>query len=60
MDLYKPYYKLMCNLFKNTILIADRFHITIQARNALDNTRIKLCTKSNPDYKKLKKYWKLI
>ena len=60
MDLYKPYYKLMSKLFKNAILIPDRFHIVIQVRNALDKTRIKLCNKSNPDYKKLKKYWKLI
>ena len=60
MDLYKPYYKLMHSLFRNAILISDRFHIVIQARNALDNTRIKLCNKSNPNYKKLKKYWKLI
>ena len=60
MDLYKPYYKLMSKLFKNAILISDRFHISIQARNALDNTRVKLCNKSNPDYRKLKKYWKLI
>ena len=60
MDLYKPYYKLMSNLFKNAILIADRYHIVIQSRNALDNTRIKLCNKNNPNYKKLKKYWKLI
>jgi transposase len=60
MDLYKPYYKLMHNLFKNAILVPDRFHIVIQARTALDNTRIKLCNKSNPNYKKLKKYWKLI
>ena len=60
MDLYKPYYSLMSKLFRNAILIADRFHIVIQARNALDNTRIKLCSKSNPNYKKLKKYWKLI
>jgi transposase len=60
MDLYKPYYKLMHSLFRNAILISDRFHIVIQARNALDNTRIKLCIKSNPNYKKLKKYWKLI
>ena len=60
MDLYKPYYKLMNKLFKNALLIPDRFHIVIQVRNALDNTRIKLCIKSNPDYKKLKKYWKLI
>ena len=60
MDLYKPYYKLMHNLFKNATLISDRFHIIIQARNALNNTRVKLCNKSNPNYIKLKKYWKLI
>ena len=60
MDLYKPYYKLMHNLFKNATLISDRFHIIIQVRNALDNTRVKLCNKSNPNYIKLKKYWKLI
>mgnify|MGYP003291840989 CR=1 FL=1 len=60
MDLYKPYYKLMHSLFKNAILVPDRFHIVIQARTALDNTRIKLCTKSNHNYKILKKYWKLI
>lgn len=60
MDLYKPYYKLMHSLFKNAILIPDRFHIIIQVRNALDSTRISLCNKSNPNYKRLKKYWKLI
>ena len=60
MDLYKPYYKLMCKLFRNAILIPDKFHIVIQVRDALDKTRIKLCYKSNPNYKKLKKYWKLI
>ena len=60
MDLYKPYYKLMHSLFKNAILIPDRFHIVIQIRNALDKTRINLCKRSNPNYNKLKKYWKLI
>lgn len=60
LDLYKPYYKLMRSLFKNAILIPDRFHIIIQVRNALDKTRIKLCYKSNPNYNKLKKYWKLL
>ena len=60
LDLYKPYYKLMHKLFPNAILIPDRFHIVIQARNALDKTRIKLCKKSNLNYRKLKKYWKLI
>ena len=60
MDLYAPYYKLMHSLFKNAILITDRFHVVLQIRNALDITRIKLCTKNNPNYKKLKKYWQLL
>lgn len=60
LNLYKPYYKLMHSLFRNAILIPDRFHIVIQARNALDKTRINLCKKSNPNYKKFKKYWKLL
>lgn len=60
LDLYKSYYKLIHSLFRNTILIPDRFHIVIQVRNALDKTRIKLYIKSNPNYTKLKKYWKLI
>lgn len=60
LDLYKPYYQLMCKLFPNAVLVPDRFHIVIQDRNALDKTRINLCKKSNPNYVKLKKYWKLI
>lgn len=60
LDLYKPYYKLMSSLFRNAILIPDRFHIDIQVRNALDKTRNSLCYKSNPNYTKLKKYWKLL
>lgn len=56
MDLHKPYYVIMHNLFRNATLVPDRFHIIIKIKNALDNARIKLCTKSNPNYKKLKKY----
>ena len=60
LDLYKPYYSLMHTLFPNAILIPDRFHIILQVRNALDKTRVSLCKKSNPNYNKLKKYWKLL
>ena len=60
LDLYEPYYDLMKKLFKNAILIPDRFHIVVQIRNALNQTRVSLCKKTNPHYKKLKKYWKLI
>ena len=55
-DLYKPYYKLLKSLFRNAIIVTDRFHIVLQIRNALDSTRIRLCNKSNPNYTKLKKY----
>ena len=60
MDLYKPYYILMHKLFRNATIVPDRFHIVIQFRNALDKTRIQLCKKSNKNYNKFKKYWKLI
>ena len=47
--------------FKNNADISiDRFHIVIQAYNALNITRVKLCHKSNPNYNKLKHYWRLI
>ncbi len=48
------------NLFKNAEISIDRFHIVVQAYNALNNTRVKLCNKSNPNYNKFKYYWKLI
>ncbi len=60
LDLYMPYYKLMHSLFPNAILIPDRFHFVLQSRNAFDKTRIKSILKSNPNYKKYKKYWKLL
>ena len=44
----------------NKNISIDRFHIVIQAYNALNITRVKLCYKSNPYYNKLKNYWKLI
>lgn len=45
MNLYKLYYTLMHKLFKNNILIPDRYHIVLQIRNALDKTRINLLKK---------------
>lgn len=60
LDLYGPYYSLMHYLFPNAILIPDRFHFILQPRNSFDKTRIKLISKNNPDYRKYKKYWKLL
>ena len=59
-DFYSGYIFLAKRLFKNANISIDRFHIVIQAYNALNSTRIKLCYKSNPNYNKLKDYWKLI
>lgn len=59
-DFYSGYIYLANRLFKNADISIDRFHIVIQAYNALNSTRVKLCYKSNPYYNKLKDYWKLI
>ena len=59
-DFYTGYIHLAEKLFKNADIVIDRFHIVIQAYNALNTTRVKLCYKSNPHYNKLKTYWKLI
>lgn len=59
-DFYTGYIETAKKLFKNADIVIDRFHIVIQAYNALNITRVKLCNKSNHDYNKLKKHWKLI
>ena len=59
-DFYSGYIFLAKKLFKNAEISIDRFHIVIQAYNALNTTRIRLCYKSNPNYNKLKDFWKLL
>ena len=59
-DFYSEYIYLSKKLFKNADISIDRFHIVVQAYNALNCTRINLCKKDNPYYNKLKDYWKLI
>ena len=59
-DFYSGYIFLAKKLFRNAEISIYRFHIVIQAYNALKTTRVKLCYKSNPNYNMLKDYWKLI
>lgn len=59
-DLFAPYYNLFKSIFPNAIIISDRFHIVSQANNALKCTRIQVMKKDKKNYKKLKKYWKLL
>lgn len=59
-DFYSGYIFLAKKLFKNASIVIDRYHIVTQVYNVLNITRVKLCTKSNPNYNKLKHFWKLI
>lgn len=59
-DFYSGYISLANKLFRNASIVIDRFHIVVQAYQALNITRVKLCHKSNPNYNKLKYYWKLL
>lgn len=59
-DFYSGYIFLAKNLFKNAKIVIDRFHIIVQVYNALNNARVQLCHKNNPNYNKLKDLWKLI
>lgn len=67
-DLYGPYQKLFQALFPQAELIIDRFHIVTQVNRALNMARIGFMNtlkkandlKAKRDYRKLKKYWKLI
>lgn len=59
-DFYSGYIYLAKKLFKNADISIDRFHIVVQAYNALNSTRVSLCKKDNHNYNKLKDYWKLI
>lgn len=59
-DFYSGYISLAEKLFKNADIVIDRFHIVTQVYVVLNNAKIKLCYKSNPNYNKLKVFWKLI
>ena len=59
-DFFSGYIKIAEKLFRNADIVIDRFHIVTQVYVALNKTRISLCHKSNPNYNKLKDYWKLL
>ena len=59
-DFYPGYINTANKIFKNADIVIDRFHIVTQVYTALNSYRIGLCYKKNPNYNKLKHYWKLI
>lgn len=59
-DFFPGYIKLTKKLFPEAKISIDRFHIVVQPYEALNSYRCSLCKKSNPNYNKLKHYWKLL
>ena len=62
-DLYDPYRSLINELFPNAIIVADHFHIVVQAYAALQTTRIHVMNrygKGTHEYRALKHYAKLL
>lgn len=63
MDLYSPYISLVKEMFPKAEIIFDRFHIIQLLSRSLLKTRIDAMAKFNKhsmEYKRLKRYWKLI
>lgn len=62
-DIYTPYMSLIKEMFPNAKIILDKFHIVNLLSRALNKTRIntmKNFSTKSMQYKRLKRYWKLI
>jgi transposase len=62
-DLYGPYRQIIRELFPNARIIADHFHVVVQAYRALQAIRIKTMNHYGPgthEYRALKRFWKLL
>ena len=59
-DMYSPYVTLIQKMFPNAKIIIDKFHLIQLISRSLNKTRIKAMKKSDKNYNKLKRYWKLI
>lgn len=60
MDMYTPYKELVKKMFRNAKIIIDRFHIIQLISRSLNQTRTALMKQDKKNYRKLKRYWKLI
>lgn len=62
-DLFEPYRHLIHDVFPKAVIVADHFHVIIQAYRALQRVRIKVMNqygKGSHAYRALKHYWKLL
>lgn len=59
-DMYSPYISLILKMFPNASIIIDKFHLTQLISKAFNKTRIMVMKRNKKDYRKLKRYWKLL
>ena len=60
MDMYKPYITLVNEVFKNARIIIDLFHIVQLISKSLNKTRIQAMKKDKINYRKMKRYYRLL
>lgn len=62
-DLFQPYRRLIHELFPHAVIVADHFHVVVQAYRALQTVRIKTMNyygSGTHEYRILKRFWKLL
>ena len=59
-DMYTPYISLIKECFPNAKIIIDTFHIVQLISRSLNKTRIKIMRDNKENYRKFKRYWRLI
>ena len=60
MDMYKPYIKLVQDNYINANIIIDMFHIVQLISRSLNKTRVQIMKKDKDNYRKMKRYGKLL
>ena len=60
MDMYKPYLTLIKECFPNAKIIIDLFHIVQLISRSMNKTRIQTMKHDKVNYRKMKRYWRLL
>ena len=60
MDMYKPYLTLIKDNFPNANIIIDLFHVVQLISRSFNKTRIQAMKKDKTNYRKMKRYWRLL
>ena len=58
--MYTPYISLIKECFPNAKIIIDTFHIIQLISRSLNKTRIKIMKENKENYRKFKRYWRLL